>query len=132
MKMELPFERRIKVKTLVILVLLSSMFWAGVPNVDAHNIDVVKAREKAREYARKKVDDPNRAYQHFSTDCMAAFPDHNHYVRCSILYLDDNRRLLCKEKIEVYLGEHHKAKGLDFGIVQPAELYLKHTSPKDC
>lgn len=132
MKIQVPLGRRIAVKTLVIQMLVICMLWAGVPNVDAHNIDVAKAREKAREYARQKVDDPNRAYQHFSTDCVAAFPDHNHYVRCSILYLDDSRKLLCKERIEVYLGEHHKAKGLDFGTVQPPELYLKHTSTKDC
>ena len=132
MKMELPLGRVIAARTLVIHVLVFCMLWAGVPDVGAHNIDVVKAREKAREYARQKVDDPNRAYQHFTTDCLAAFPGHNHYVRCSIFYLDDNRKQLCKERIEVYLEAHHTAKFPDFGTVTSPTLYVKHTSPKEC
>ena len=47
MKIQVPLGRRIAVKTLVIQMLVICMLWAGVPNVDAHNIDVAKAREKA-------------------------------------------------------------------------------------
>jgi len=121
-----------KIRPALALILALGVFCSGMPKVFAHTIDVAQAREKAREYARKKVDDPNRAYQHFTTDCLAAFPGHNHYVRCSIFYFDDNRNQLCKERIEVYLPAHHAAKFPDFGTVQEFTYNLKHTSTKEC
>jgi len=121
-----------KIRSVIILILALGLFWSGVPRLFAHNIDVAKARDKAREYAKQKVADPNRAYEHFTTDCLAAFPGHNHYVRCSIFYFDESRKQLCKERIEVYLPEHHMAKFPDLGTVQELTYNLKHTSTKEC
>jgi hypothetical protein len=115
-----------KIRDLLVLILGLGVFWSGVPEVLAHNIDVVAAREKAREYARKKVADPNRAYEHYTTDCLAVFPGHNHYVRCSIFYQDENRNQLCKERVEVYAAAHSR---FEFGS---SELFIKHTSAKEC
>jgi hypothetical protein len=123
---------RAAIRTTTVLALSLFIIASGIPSVKAHNIDVVAAREKAREYARQKVADPNRAYEHYSTDCLAAFPGHNHYVRCSIFYQDENRRQLCKERIEVYLAAHHNAGGLDLGRVTDLRMYVKHTSAKEC
>jgi len=119
-----------KIRDVLALILALGVFCSGMPRVFAHNIDVTKARDKAREYARQKVDDPNRAYQHFTTDCLAAFPGHNHYVRCSIFYFDDGRNQLCKERIEVFLPAHHTAKW--GGTVTDLTYNLKHTSTKEC
>jgi len=121
-----------KIRPVLALIVALGIFWSGVPRVFAHTIDVAMARDKAREYARQKVADPNRAYEHFSTDCLAAFPGHNHYVRCSIFYLDANRVQLCKERIEVFLAAHSHAKWPDLGEVTSFTLYIKHTSAKDC
>ena len=121
-----------KMRSVLVLILALGIFWSGVPRVFAHNIDVAKARDKAREYAKGKVADPNRAYEHFTTDCLAAFPGHNHYVRCSIFYFDGSRNQLCKERIEVYLPEHHRAKFPDLGMVSNFDYFLKHTSTKEC
>ncbi len=121
-----------KMQSLLVCILALGLFLSGIREVSAHNIDVVAAREKAREYARQKVADPNRAYEHYTTDCMAAFPGHNHYVRCSVSYLDANRVQLCRERIEVYLAAHSHAKWPDLGEVTSPTLYIKHTSAKDC
>jgi hypothetical protein len=121
-----------KMRELLVPVLALALVWSGAPSVVAHNIDVVAAREKAREYARQKVADPNRAYEHYTTDCLAAFPRHNHYVRCSIFYQDKNRVQLCKERIEVYLAAHHNAGGLDLGEITSPTMFIKHTSAKEC
>ena len=110
-------------RSVTVVLLMVSVFSIGVPSIRAaaaHNIDVKKAKEKAQEYARKKVGDPNRNYKHFMTDCLAAFPGHNHYVRCSIFYQDADRKQLCKERIEVYLPN------LTF------LMDIKHTSSNDC
>src|SRR6058998_1157308 len=105
-----------KMRSVLVLILALGIFWCAVPTLfAAHNIDVAMARDKAREYAKQKVADPKRAYEHFTTDCVAAFPGHNHVVRCSIFYLHDKRNQLCKERIEVSLPAHHKANFPDLG-----------------
>lgn len=118
-----------KIRDILALILTLGLFWSGVPRVFAHTIDVAKARDKAREYAKKKVDDPNRTYQHFTTDCLAAFSGHNHVVRCSIFYLDDSRNQLCKERIEVFLEPHKKTFITNIGS---PEMFIRHTSAKEC
>ena len=55
-------------------------------SASAHNIDLKKAREIAREYARQVPDESGGRYAHYSTNCVRAFPNHNHYVRCLIDY----------------------------------------------
>ena len=119
----------------VVFTLVLGLSCIGVPTINAcatHNIDVKKAKEKAQEYARQKIADPNRNCKHFATDCLAAFPGHNHYVRCSIFYQDADRKQMCKERIEVYLEAHRK--GIDNPILglESWTMYIKHTSAKDC
>jgi hypothetical protein len=121
-----------KKRSLLVFILALGLFSSGISEVSAHNIDVVVAREKAREYARQKVADPNRAYEHYTTDCLAVFPGHNHYVRCSVFYQDANRVQLCKERIEVFLAAHGHAKWPDLGEVTSFTMYVKHTSSKEC
>lgn len=123
-----------KVRSVLVVILSVGIFWGGVPEVFAHTIDVVAAREKARGYARQKVADPNRAYEHYTTDCLAAFSGHNHYVRCAIFYLDENRVQLCKERIEVYLDAHRRGKGLSetWTWIEDPTMFVKHTSAKEC
>jgi hypothetical protein len=121
--------RPLATRTTIVLVLSLCVIVGGISRVNAHNIDVVKARDKAREYAKKKVDDPNRAYQHFSTDCLAAFPGHNHIVRCSIFYFDDSRNQLCKERIEAFVAPHEKTLTTN---TFSYEIFIRHTSTKEC
>ena len=115
-------------KAAMVIVLASSLLYWTAPNVSAHTIDVAKAREKAREYARAKVNDPNRNYKHYQTDCVAAFPNHNHIVTCSIGYDTEanrgNKEFSCKESIEVYLYPHK-----DFLVYT---LQIRHTSKAEC
>ena len=122
-------QARAFTRTTVVLALSLCIMVGGIPSVHAHNIDVAKARDKAREYAKKKVDDPNRSYQHFSTDCLAVFPGHNHIVRCSIFYFDDSRNQLCKERIEVFVAPHQKTLTTN---TFSSELFIRPTSPKGC
>jgi hypothetical protein len=117
------------VRATTVIALSLCIIAGGVPTVNAHNIDVVKARDKAREYARQKVADPNRAYEHFTTDCLAAFPGHNHIVRCSIFYFDDSRNQLCKERVEVYVEPHKKTISTN---TWSNEMFIRPTSAKGC
>lgn len=104
-------------------------------NASAHNINVQAAREKARDYARAKRSDPGRTYKHYSTDCVAAYPGHNHYVRCTISYqnaADTARgRQTCTERVEVYLRAHLKTI-LEGTTHMDPTMYLKHTSDRQC
>lgn len=104
-------------------------------NTFAHNIDVKAAREKARDYARKKRSDPGRTYKHYSTDCVAAYPGHNHYVRCTISYQNEadtaRGRQTCTERIEVYLRAHLKTI-LEGTTHMDPTMHIKHTSNRQC
>ncbi len=101
--------------------------------VFAHNIDLEAAWEKARDYARAKRSDPGRTYKH-STDCVEAFPGHNHYVRCTISYQNEGDtargRQTCTERIEVYLWHHVKPNPLK--EFQYPDMYIKNTSKNQC
>ena len=118
------------------LVLLAlSVFWAGVPSVLAHNIDLEKARKYAQTYARKKRDDNTRNYAHFKTECRELFPGHNHYVGCDLYYwtkeAGDSRNWSCKEYVEVYLEPGYKPNPLSSEITSN-QLYIKNPSKKQC
>jgi hypothetical protein len=105
-------------------------------NVFAHNIVLAEAREKAREYARSIRDDPGRNYIHYRTNCVAAFPGHNHYVRCTLFFQNAKDRergeWTCKENIEVYNKAHGKTFG---GLVDrfgDPTMYIRRTSQRAC
>ena len=87
------------------LVMGTSLFFTW--SASAHNIDVAKARELAREYARKVRDESGGKFIHYSTRCGAMFPDHNHYARCTIEYQNAKDTAAgvytCKETIELYM-----------------------------
>ena len=76
----------------------------------AHNIDLAKAREVIRNYARRVRDESVGKYAHYSTSCVAAFPGHNHIARCLIDYKNeaDTKKgvYTCRELIEVKLWAH--------------------------
>ena len=95
-------------------------------NVSAHNIDLKKAREAARTYARQVRDESGGKYVHYSTNCVAAFPGHNHIARCLIDYQNeaDTKKgvYTCRELIEIKVPVHGYYKGLSF------ELYGYHAS----
>ena len=123
------------IKAATSLMLVMSIFWAGVPNALAHNIDLENARKKAQLYARRKRDDPTRKYLHFKTECWKLFPGHNHYVGCNLYYWTaaDAKRPTwsCKEYVEVYYEAHYKPNPFADEVVDP-QMYLKNTSPKQC
>lgn len=123
------------VRTTLTLALSLCIIAGGVPTVNAHTIDVVKAREKAREYARAKRNDPNRNYAHYQTDCVAGFPGHNHVVVCAVSFdtaahrASGSKEWSCSETIEVYFKPHHKTVTINAGSF---EMFIRHTSAKEC
>jgi hypothetical protein len=109
-----------------ILVLGASLIFSG--SASAHNIDLEKAWELAREYARDIRSLSGGKYLHYSTNCVRAFPNHNHIVRCVIQYQNaaDTEKgvYTCKEKIEIYMPPHNR--GEDYS------LFGRHTSNNHC
>src|SRR4051812_304328 len=81
----------------------------------AHNIDLDKAWELARNYARSVREESNGRYLHYTTNCVKAFPGHNHFVRCVIEYQNAKDTAAgvytCKETIELYMLPHDYGKG---------------------
>ena len=120
-------------KSLVLLVVfLMATSLVGTRSTSAHNIDLKKAREVAREYARSVRDASGGKYAHYSTNCVRAFPNHNHYVRCLIDYqsASDTEKgvYTCRESIELYLDHHEGgASGVGSWVVLG-----KHTSRNQC
>lgn len=97
-------------------------------NVSAHNIDLEAARNAARRYARQVRDQSAGKYQHYSTNCVNAFPGHNHIVRCQIDYQHEaftkSAAYTCRELIEIKVEPH----GSIFNPVKSGVLYGYHTS----
>ena len=94
------------------------------PSASAHNINLEKAKEKARAYA-KSVLDSGKGYVQSITRCNNAFSGHNHYVRCTIQYEDRASKevdgvFACTETIEVYFQSHRDGQNFEY--------YMKHTS----
>ena len=117
--------RRILVGVVVLLIGASLAFpWA----TSAHNINLDKSWELARDYARSVRAESNGKYLHYSTKCVRAFPNHNHIVRCLIDYQDAKDRekgvYTCREKIEIFMKPHNR--GEDFS------LFGRHTSNNHC
>ena len=99
----------------IMLVILTgvSVFFTGLTS--AHNIDLKKAREVARDYARSVRDESGGKYAHYSTNCVAAFPNHNHIARCEISYTnaEDEKKgvYTCRELIEIKMMAHDTGWG---------------------
>jgi len=112
----------------VIIFLIGASFVFSV-RVSAHNIDLKKARELVRDYARSVRDESGGKYAHYSTNCVAAFPNHNHIARCLIDYQNeaDAKKgvYTCRELIEIKMGPHH-------GIQEDYTLWAFHASSNQC
>ena len=106
--------RRRALAGIAVILIGASLIFSGI--VSAHNIDLAKAREVTRNYARKVRDDSGGKYAHYSTSCVAAFPGHNHIARCVIDYKNeaDTKKgvYTCRELIEVKLWSHEN--GLNY------------------
>ena len=98
-------------------------------SASAHNIDVKKAREAAREYAREVRDKSGGKYLHYSTFCYKMFANHNHYARCEIEYQNAKDKAkgvyTCKEIVNFYMRAHGK-------VGENYTLYGKHSSANAC
>jgi hypothetical protein len=116
----------------VVAILMGTNFvfrWSA----SAHNIDLKKAREAARDYARMVREQVHGGLQgtfvHFSTSCVSAFPGHNHIVRCLIEFQNaaDTKKgvYTCREMIEIKMHPH---KGDEVNY----DLYLSHASTNTC
>lgn len=95
------------------------------------NIDLDKARDAARNYARQVRDESNGKYLNYSTSCRRMFPGHNHYVRCVIEYQNARDKTAdvytCKESIEIFMQAHNvNPNGPSF------TLFAKHSSGNHC
>jgi hypothetical protein len=103
------------------------------PSTSAHNIDLAKAREMARNYARMVRDQSGGGvygkFVHYSTNCVRAFPGHNHIARCLIEYQNeaDTKKgvYTCRELIEIKMPPHN-------GDQVNYELYGFHASNNQC
>jgi hypothetical protein len=111
---------------IVAILIGASLVFSG--RTSAHNIDLKKAREAARDYARSVRDASNGKYAHYSTNCVAAFPGHNHIARCLIDYKNeaDAKKgvYTCRELIEIKMAPHNQ--GLDY------TLWGEHASSNQC
>jgi len=104
----------------------------------AHNIDLAKAKELVRDYARAVraeskgmyVDDPN-GYIHSTWGCVNAFPNHNHIVRCGVQHQIARDKAAgvytCRETLELYMAPHSGGK---YGPIY--RIYARHTSGNTC
>jgi hypothetical protein len=113
---------------LIIVAMLIAVNFVFTCSTSAHNIDLKKAREVTRDYARKVRDESGGKYVHYSTNCVAAFPGHNHIARCLIDYTNeaDEKKgvYTCQELIEIKMAPHNQ--GLDY------TLWGIHASSNQC
>ena len=112
-----------------ITAVLISMSLVFTPNVFAHNIDLETAWEHARVYARRVRQESKGRYQHYMTQCVKAFPNHNRIVRCAIDYQSAEDRtkgvFTCTESIEIYFPPHG-------GRPEKYQYHARHTSGNKC
>lgn len=120
--------RRRIVVGLVATLMGASLLFSG--SASAHNIDLAKARETARDFARAVRAASQGNYLHYSTNCVIAFPGHNHIVRCNIEYQNAKDTAAgvytCKEAIELYLPPHGR------GDTHNYTVGIRHTSGNKC
>jgi hypothetical protein len=113
--------KRVIVGIAVLLMVASLVFpWSA----SAHNIDVKKATEVAKEYAREVIKESQGKYLHFKWRCGRMYPGHNHYVGCTIEYQNAKDKAAgvytCKETININMKPN---RGKDI-----YDLYASHTS----
>ncbi|PYS70336.1 MAG: hypothetical protein DMF69_13865 [Acidobacteria bacterium] len=118
-------------KTLAgVVVLLIGATLMSSRRAEAHNIDLDKAQEVARDFARAIRKESNGNYLHYSTRCGRAFPGHNHIVKCDIEYQNakDTKAgvYTCKEAIEVYFSHHGRSDTHNYSY------FIRHTSGNKC
>jgi hypothetical protein len=92
-------------------------------SASAHNINLAKAQEFARDYAREVREESGGKYLHYTTDCIKLFQGHNHYVRCTIEFTNDenpgnDKSAACREQIDVYLQAHNRGEVFKYYIKQ--------------
>jgi 3'-phosphoadenosine 5'-phosphosulfate (PAPS) 3'-phosphatase len=101
-------------------------------SASAHNIDLEKAWEQTRNYARLVRKESGGKYLHYATNCVEAFPNHNHIVRCVITYQNERDTAAgvytCKETIEVYMASHNRSNNSN----EDYTLLARHTSNNSC
>jgi hypothetical protein len=110
------FSRREMLRRRVLALVAAIVMGASLVftlSASAHNIDVAKARELAREYARQMRDGSGGKYTNYTTRCGAMFPNHNHLVSCTIQYYNAKDKAAgvytCKEKIQLHMGSHSRS-----------------------
>ena len=119
-------RRRVLAGIAVLLMGASIIFTSSA---SAHNINLAKAWEIARDYARGVRAESGGKYLHYSTNCVKAFANHNHFVRCVIDFQNAKDRAAgvytCREQIEIFLSPH--------GDGQPDyRISGRHTSNNSC
>ena len=93
----------------------------------AHNIDLAKAQEIARDYARLVRSESGGKYTHYATDCYNLYQGHNHFVRCQIEYDNEETKnsttdtRACRETIDIYLRPHNQGETFDYYIRHQGE-----------
>jgi len=115
----------------IIAVLLMGASFIFMRRASAHNIDLAKAKVLARDYARKVREESGGKYIRSTWNCVNAFPNHNHYVRCVIQHQNAADKATgvytCKESIELYMSPD------DLSKAGPAYMiYARHTSRNQC
>lgn len=123
--------RRSVLAGIIAVLMGASLVFTG--SASAHNIDLAKAKVLARDYARTVREESGGKYIYSAWSCVNAFPDHNHFVRCTIQHQNAADRAAgvytCKESIELYMKPHDwylKSEGLSYFI------FAKHTSANPC
>lgn len=119
--------RRRALAGIAVILIGASLIFSGI--VSAHNIDLKKAREVVRNYARQVRDESGGKYVHYSTNCVAAFPNHNHIARCVIDYTNEADAqkgvYTCRELIEIKMSPHN-GNQVDYA------LWGEHASKNQC
>jgi hypothetical protein len=118
--------RRKGLAGIVTLLMGASLVFSG--SASAHNIELATAREMARDFARAIRAQSNGKFKHYSTNCVSAFPGHNHIVRCLVEYQSakdaDRGVYTCKESLEVFLHSHKHGESYI--------MKVRHTSGNIC
>lgn len=98
-------------------------------SASAHNIDLPKARELAKEYARSIIKE-GRGYVTYSWRCGKMFPGHNHFVQCEIEYKNAKDKAAgtytCKEVIQIKFPAHARSNTHTYSYT------MLHTSGNTC
>lgn len=123
MRLGFMLRRRVLAGIAAMLMGASLIFTGGA---SAHSIDLAQAQEIARDYARSVRKESNGKYPHYTTDCYKLYQGHNHYVRCSIEYIDDEhpggtKTALCRESIDVFFQPHSISERENYWIQHHSE-----------